>query len=269
MNEAQHPALRFADRFKDLAEGRVEPADWIAWWQAHAREVEAACPRGWFLRLKTSVDRNGFGINDVTWSCQEGAIYVLLALNVPFTRSDRYKAAREDEVQRFLADAKSRKAARAKQLTPRLAALAEIFPKFARFLKKHADDIDELDDPATEQEVEAVENSLGIPLPATCKQFLRCTKSLRLDGFAIGLAQIFRHPAVIHSGGAESPTICVADYWLESDGDQVLCPYASSPSEDPPAYYYAHSAGTNTARELAPSFSTWIESLPRSPVFKR
>src|SRR5262245_24984478 len=129
MSDTQHPAMRFVDRFKDLAEGRLEPEDWIAWWASHASEVEAACPRGWFLRLKIPVNRTGFGVNDNLWGCQEGAIYVLQALNVPFLRSDRYKMAREQEVQRFLTAEKARRKERAKNLAPRLAALEEVFPK--------------------------------------------------------------------------------------------------------------------------------------------
>jgi hypothetical protein len=269
MNDVQDLPMRIIDQFKDLAEGRVEPEDWIAWWANHAPEVEAACPRGWFLRLKNSATRSGFGTSDTVWSSQEGAIYILKALNIPFQRSDRYKIARDEEVQRFLAAMKERKRERAKQFSPRLAALGKIFPKFARLLKKIAGDIDILAEPAGTLEIEAAEKAIGVPLPEKCKEFFGCTKRLSLDGFAMDLDHIFRHPALIDGGSGVTPTICIAEYWLESDGDQVLLESSTSPPQDPPVFYYPHAAGTNSARQLAPSFSAWIESLPRSTVFKR
>jgi hypothetical protein len=264
-----HPAMRFADRLKDLAEGRVEPEDWLAWWETNSADVEAACPRGWFLRLKVSANKSGFGIYDTVWGSQEGAIYILEALKVPFQRSDRYKNAREQEVQRFLAASKARKQERAKRFSPRLAAFGTVFPKFARFLKKVADDIDDIDEPASALEIEAAEKAIGIRLPEKYKEFLGCTKRLSLDGVSIGLDQVFNHPALIDSQSGPVPAICIAEYWLESDGDQVLVECSVSPSQDPPVYYYGHGAGKNLARPLAPSFSAWIESLPKSPVFKR
>ena len=56
---------------------------------------------------------------------------------------------------------------------------------------------------------------------------------------------------------------------IEGDGDQVLLAYSPRPVPDPPVYYYAHAAGRNTARKLAPSVSEWIESLPKSPLFRK
>lgn len=270
MNEPpHHPALQFVDSFKDLVEGRMEPADWLHWWEAHAAEVEVACPRGWFLRLKTPTDRSGFGINDSVWGSQQGAAYVLTALRVPFALSDRYKLARDQDVERVLAAAKEQKVARARQFNPRLNALAKHFPKFARFLKKHADDIDQLEEPATEAEILAAEQSVDASLPESLKQLLRSTRGLSRDGFAIGLAQIFPHPAVLSGRPAAVRTVCIADYWLEADGDQVVIAASPNPCEDVPVYYYGHATGVNTARELAGSLSAWLESLPRSSVFKR
>lgn len=269
MNDAQHPAMRFVDRLKDLAEGRVEPEDWFAWWASNSAEVEAACPRGWFLRLKVSASKSEYGVYDTLWGSQEGAIYVLEALKVPYLRSDRYKNARDQEVQRFLAAAKARKEERANRLSPRLKAIGKDFPKFARFLKKIADDIDDIGEPASAAELEAIEKAVGVTLPEKLKAFLNSTRRLCLDGFSMGLDQVFNHPALVVGERGVAPAICIAEYWLESDGDQVLLECSPSPDQDPPVYYYAHADKKNTARQLAPSFSAWIESLPRSTVFKR
>lgn len=267
MSESQHPIIRFAGTLKELAEGRMEPDDWLAWWKEHTDEVEAACPRGWFLKLKPMQVNSG--ANRAAFISQDGACAILESLGLSFVRSNRYQIAWNEDFQKFYAAEKDRKELRAKQIAPRLLALAGTFPKFARFLKKQANEIDQIEEPASEHEIVATEQSLGMPLPHAYKLFLECTRALSLDGLSIGLEQVFRHPAVIGGEPQTMETICIAEYWLEGDGDQVLVPYSVERTEDLPVYYYAHSAGTNIARELGSSITAWIESLPRSPLFRQ
>ena len=265
MSESQHPALRFVAPLKDLAEGRTEPDAWLAWWAAHADEVEAACPRGWFLKLKPKQVEQG--AHGATHFSQQGAFDVLGKLNVAFVRSDRYLKAWQRELQQVIAAEKTKREARGEQFEPVFAALAKPFPKIARFLKTRVGDIDRLDGPASEQEVTTVEQSLGAPLPEVYRSFLRCTKRLSIDGLALGLEEISRDVVVVDQQ-PQKKTIRIGEYWLEGDGDQVLLAYNVNPATDPPVYYYAHAARTNTAREIAPSVSAWIESLPKSPLFR-
>lgn len=265
MSESTHPALRFADPLKDLAEGRTEPEAWLAWWAAHAAEVEAACPRGWFLKLKPKqVEQSVQGAANLS---QQGACEVLGKLNIAFVRSDRYLKAWQGELQQFIATEKAKREARAEQFEPVFTALARLFPKLARFLKTRVGDIQRLDGPASEQDLAAVELSLGAPLPEVYRSFLRCTKGLHMEGLALGLSEI-SEDVVVLDRQPQTKTIRIGEYWLEADGDQVLLAYSISPAADPPVYYYAHEARKNTAREIAPSISEWIESLPKSPLFR-
>src|SRR5215203_672178 len=55
-----HPMAKYAGVLKDLAEGRTEPDDWVAWWNEHAAELESAsCPPGWLLGLKPKGFQSG------------------------------------------------------------------------------------------------------------------------------------------------------------------------------------------------------------------
>jgi hypothetical protein len=262
MNEFADRLQPFVGTIKDLAEGRLEPADWLAWWDAHAAELESASPRGWFLKLKPRGVADS-GANRAASESQDGACVILGALNVAFVRSDRYQRAWEEDFRRFEEAQKAKSKLLAKQFEPQLRALGEPFPRFARFLKRRVENIDVLDGPASEEEIDAAERSLGTPLPIACRRFFLCARVLNLDGFSIGLNDVFPHPASI---GAQSPALCIAEYWLEADGDQVLVESHPQPASDPPVYYYAHAEGK--VRKLAASFTDWIEALPRSPVFK-
>lgn len=267
MNESHHPARAFAGPLKDLAEGRTEPDAWIAWWGAHANEVERACPRGWFLKLRP-MHLEDSGANRAALISQGGACSVLEALQVPFIRSDRYQRAWEEDFRRLREQEKARADLRARQLAPGISALAEMFPILARFLKKRVGDIEQMKGPAQELDILAVEQALGVLLPGAYRQFLKCTSTLKLDGLSLGLEHTFAHPAVIAGERGAAPTICIAEYSLEGDGDQVLLECSASPEHDPPVFYYAHAARTHTARRLAASLSAWLESLPTSPVFR-
>jgi hypothetical protein len=254
--------MRFADTLKDLAEGRMDPDAWIGWWDENAAEVEAVCPRGCFLKLKPR--RPGpLGANEVALGSQGGACSILEALKLPFVRSDRYQIAWNEDFQRFCAAEKERKRLRIKELEPRLKSLEGLFPKFARFLRRRAGDVDQIDEPATDSEISAIENALGVPLPQTFKQLLNVTRELHMNALSLGVEQVFRHPAEV---GGPTGSICIADYWLEADGDQVLVEYRPDPLPDPPVFYYAHEQGS--ARPLASRLTEWIESLSRSPIFR-
>lgn len=236
VGEAEDRIGPFVEPLKALAEGRFEPADWLEWWNRHGAEIEGAFPRGWFLKLKPLL--GGGGAHRATLHSQRGARYVLEALNVSFGRSDRYERAWQDDLARFSTAEQERRLVRGEQIQPQLATLTPSFPKFAAFLKKRAADVIRIDEPATEAEIAATESALGVHLPEAFKRWLRCTRELQLDGFSIGLDEVVLHPATIPR--VQRPAalgLCIAEYWLEADGDQVLVERTSEARDDGPVFY--------------------------------
>jgi hypothetical protein len=262
-----HPILTFAGVLKDLAEGRMEPGDWLAWWNEHSAEVESISSPGWFLALKPKGFQSGNPFDPIL-SSQSGACHILKALEVPFEASQRYSQSWREEFERFCAAEKAKKAERTKKYRPMIVALSGHFPRFASFLKRRAADIEEMEPPASEAQVAEIEASLGLPLPDAYKRLLLCT-----GGFSIRQLDFRSHHRFVHraSPGSELPTeamLCFAQYWLEADGDQVLFDVKRHPGSDPPVFYYAHEALPPQVRRIAASFTEWIESLPRSPMFR-
>ncbi|OAI39927.1 hypothetical protein AYO40_05275 [Planctomycetaceae bacterium SCGC AG-212-D15] len=262
MTEQPNPALRFVEVLQTLAEGRFDLPDWIAWWEEHKGDVEAAMLPGWTLRLKPGSDP----LRTLLHS-QAGACYILDALKISYTKSDRYDREWKDGFARFCAEQKEKGKERAKEYEPGIKAISTHFPKFARFLKKRATDIETMEPPATAIELADLERSLGVALPEIHKQFLLCTRSLRIGGLDL---------SVIHADIVSSPKdltlptegmLAIADYFLEADGDQVLFAPDSLGESDPPVFYYAHAGLPPAVRQMSPHFSTWIESLPKSPMF--
>jgi hypothetical protein len=266
MTDSSDPALKFVPPLKDLAEGRYAPEAWVAWWNQHAAELQAALLPGWFIRLKPRFE--GTSLNGTVEGCQDGACYVLDALKVPYDHSSRYHDAWELEYRRSCEESKAKQKALAKRYAPMIRAVEKNFPKFARFLKRRVEDIDSMAEPASETDLAGFEKTLSLKLPATYRTFLHCTRSIELEGLKFGIEHPFVHEA---KPGVILPTegmLCIADYWLEADGDQVLFDLKGHAGDDPPVFYYAHGQAPPRVRPLAPTFTGWLEGLPRSPLFR-
>lgn len=252
--------LKFVPAIKDLAEGKLEPAAWVAWWNEHGAEVQASCLPGWSLRLKPRFGSSSEPDNGVAASSQGGAYYVLDALKIPYEPSPRYEQGSQEEFKAYRAAAAAKKAKLAEAYGPSIEVISKVFPKFARFLKKNPTEIELLDQGADETELNGLEHDLGLSVPTALRRWLRCTRSFRMGSLEIGMTTIFLH----QSKEVELPSegmLCIADYFLESDGDQVLFDLARHGGDDPPVFYYAHYIPK--VRKLASTFTGWIESLPR------
>ncbi|TDV57170.1 hypothetical protein CLV71_10141 [Actinophytocola oryzae] len=251
----------YADSLVALAEGRTDPADWLAWWTANEAAVGAACPRGWLLRLRP---RAGGEPGDPLWTAgavaasQAGACYVLGRLGVPVEPSDRYTAAYDAEFERWSRAERAESRRRTGELTPIIDALAADFPKLARFLRRNTDEIESMlpgMSPAT------LTSTIGMPLPAAYLLFLSHTREL-VVGDTLRLTR--GHPFVHTSAAVELPTegmLCFGEYWLEADGDQVLFDLRAGMADDPPVLYYAYA---RRVVEPIGRFTEWVESLPGS-----
>lgn len=241
-----------------LAEGRADPEAWLAWWDENRERVEAAVSRGAFLRMRPLSDRT-VGANYATAPSQPGVWKLLEQLQVSFTRSERYAAAAEEEFRAWSAAGQAREDARRREFLPILKRLEGDFPRFARFLRRRLDRIEQLEGGVPEEEA-----GQGASWPAAYRRWREGVRVLDLETLKFGE----EHPFLVASAVADLPSqgmLCIADYALEADGDQVLLDPREG-GDDPPVFYYAH--GVPEVRRLAASFTAWIESLPKSPALR-
>lgn len=254
------PDPQLVDALKRLSAGQFEPDDWIKWWKDHADSIAEQLKRGPWLRLKPP-EPGGFGPScRCTLISQQEAFKLLDGWGIEHQQSDRYQQQWEVEFEIFTRKEKQKKAQKREQFRPRLDCLKVSFPKLARFLSRNLDQVEELGEPASDEQIEHLEQSLGAKLAASYSRFLTCTSVLVYSDWAqIGLPYTFRHPDApdLPSAGR----ICFGEYWLESDGDQVVFDDADADRE-PAVLYYNHSEPS--VRVLAEDFTAWLESLPRS-----
>lgn len=170
----------------------------------------------------------------------------------------------------------------------RLAIRSNMKNPFTERLPKFAQAIDVCEDSylenvlpgASDDEIRALEAHLGLELPLTYKDLLRCARGFWLFGGAIqfGSEHPFFHdfpplaalnPAQINTvrikgGGWPPPSqgmLCFAEFFLEADGDQVLWDVRSSFGiGEYPIYYYAHEDRPPSVRKVAESFDAFLET---------
>jgi hypothetical protein len=264
VSNEQDRATRFVPILKNLAEGRLDRQDWLAWWHEHAAEVEAAVPAGWYLRLKMGNGHEGEP-NRQMESFVRGASYILSALKITHTPTDKFKIAWQADFAAYSAAQDRQRKEQQKQLKPVLERIKAQFPKFAALLKRKFESASLPEAGATDEELHALENSLGIQLPGMLATLLRASRQIQLEGLTIG-THLFFHGSRGDAPAPSSGMLCFADYWLDADGDQMLIDPKELPDDDPPVYYYAHSVPE--VRSTKKTFSAWLESLARSPMFR-
>ena len=159
------------------------------------------------------------------------------------------------------------------------------FPNFARLASRF--EPEHVLPPATENEIQAEEASLGLVLPASYKNLLRCTRGFWLMGGAVkfGLQHLFVHEfepfealsvaqqaVVRRKAGLWPPPsqgmLCFAEFFMEADGDQVLFDVGGGLKDgEYPVVYYAHEARPPGVRRLAPGFTRFMEEFLEYEAF--
>jgi len=159
--------------------------------------------------------------------------------------------------------------------------LAPHFARFAELLAAGHGEIENIEPPASEPDIRALEESLGVSLPESYKQLLRCARGLWLFGGAVqfGTQHPFFHEfpplkdltpqqreVVKLKGGKWPPPsegmLCFAEFFMEADGDQVLFDVKNGlRNGEYSIMYYAHESRPPTVRKLADDFHTFLEGL--------
>ncbi|GEM_PF-1023883 len=279
LHAANHPVRRFIPELRDLAEGKTDSDAWLAWWRDHFTEFEVCCEREvwyWFDPAQRGFDnrhverrwRCTFDNYKPSWKLrltagfQVRALALLAAFGIPCnlvgTYADALTDTEADEARTETADRARKEAAFSAGIESLLAA----FPELARALKKHIVDIDELAPGLAVRQLDALENRLGLELPAAYRQWLSLTGSFWFRHLDMRSLQIRRLPADPPFG---PDMLCIGEYSMDADGDIVLFDLAKHNSDDPPVFYYCHEGPE--IRMLAASFTKWLEALPRKELF--
>ncbi len=150
------------------------------------------------------------------------------------------------------------------------------FPDFAAKLGDgSAFDLEQVQPPASDGDLRESEESLGLPLPESYKSLLRCGREFWLLG---GVVQFgFQHPFLHEFDPLDERTarptrgmVCIAEFWMEADGDQVLFDVSGGLMEgEYPVVYYAHESRPPSVRRLANTFPEFLAGLLDYPEFAR
>lgn len=167
-----------------------------------------------------------------------------------------------------------------------LDAAAKLFPRFARAAAARR--LEHVLPPATADEIAALERELGLPLPESYQALLRCARGFWLMGGAVqfGSQHPFIHDfpplasltpqqqEIVKAKGGPWPPgsqgmLCVAEFFMEADGDQVLFDATRRLVRGEYAImYWAHEGRPPSVRQLAGSFGEFMEEFLEYPAFR-
>jgi hypothetical protein len=166
----------------------------------------------------------------------------------------------------------------------------EEFPDFYQaLLKREKDVIDDILPPASQAQIDEIEQQCGVPLPNSYKSFLRCCRGMMLLGGRIqfGMEHPFFHDfppletlneqqlRVVDTKGGNYPPpsqgmLCFAEFFMEADGDQVLWDVSGGMVEgEYPIYYYCHEDDPPSVRKLSDNFKAWLREFLNYEEFER
>lgn len=154
------------------------------------------------------------------------------------------------------------------------------FPKFATKMKKLQ--IENKLEPLNDEEIINLETKLNVKLPPSYKRFLKCTGGFWAYNDLVQMSS--QHPfyhkfqsfedlteqqkeIVKIKGGKWPPPsngmLCFAEFFMESDGDQVLFnPNEEDENGEFAVYYYSHDSKPPSVRKIANSFEQWLNEFP-------
>jgi hypothetical protein len=147
--------------------------------------------------------------------------------------------------------------------------------------------LEQVEPPATVEELRELEQSLGKALPESYKSLLRCGRGFWLLGGLVqfGIGHPFFHDfeplekltpiqrqMVQRKGGQWPPPsqgmLCFAEFFMEADGDQVLFDVSKGlVNGEYPVMYYAHEYSPPSVRILSNGFQDFIETFLDYPAF--
>ena len=136
-------------------------------------------------------------------------------------------------------------------------------------------DLEQVQPPASDDDLRELEESLGLTLPESYKSLLRCGREFWLLG---GVVQFgFQHPFFHEFDPPDKRTprpsrgmVCFAEFFMEADGDQVLFDVSRGlVGGEYPVMYYAHESRPPAVRLLAATFPDFLAGFLDYPALAR
>jgi hypothetical protein len=167
-----------------------------------------------------------------------------------------------------------------------LKAAAKVFPRFVREARSRH--LEHVLPPSSDPDLAALEERLGLSLPASYKALLLCARGFWLMG---GVVQFGNQHPFVHAfpplasltpqqrqvvamkGGPWPPAsqgmLCFAEFFMEADGDQVLFDTKRGlVNGEYPIMYWAHEGRPPSVRQLAAGFVEFMEGFLDYPTFR-
>jgi hypothetical protein len=249
-----------------LVEGSLTAEAWDSCWRQQSAEILDVLEPGYALRLRRAAreEEEEGSVAQRMHACQKVAQMALTYWQVPFvadpTWSELARVEHEAWRRNFERSVKERIAARKR----RLRTLKTEHPTLARLLNR-LDDW-EVGEPATVEELAAVEASVDFVLPPSLSQFFRLHRSLSIgDTLRLDLDHITRFD-FSHLDVSKRPAchgeVALGDFFWRADGDQlVLATHGRPPGAEFPVLYYEHEGRPPKLMHLADSFAGFLEWL--------
>jgi hypothetical protein len=227
----------------DLAEGRLDPERWDAWWADHGGELLQELNPGQALRFRIASSPNKSPLQRIA-QCQGQAVDLLRSWNVPMHPDSNYGELAKREFMDDIRHIQRENKAKNKVLRSGISRFEPRFPGFAAYLRRHARDLDDLGEPATQNELSNLESMIGGAIPPSLQDFLLCARSLRLGDllqFDIDDMQTMSFSALPER---QRPRVhgmtLLCEFWLQADGDQLAFDQRVRVNGECPIFYYAH-----------------------------
>jgi hypothetical protein len=162
------------------------------------------------------------------------------------------------------------------------------FPRFVALLEAgRGEPVEHVLPGMTAAELAALEQQLGVSLPASYRRLLDLTRGFWLGGGVVqfGPQDPFFHrfpplyeltlrqrASVEQRGGRWPPPsegmLCFAEFSLEADGDQVLFDVNRGLKDgEYPVAYYSHEGSPASVSLVAATFEAWLEELLTHPCW--
>lgn len=233
------------EKFISLAEGKLTPQEWVAWFTAYKGTVEKICGRTAFLKIK---NKESFSESRNAYIGQLGAFEWLNSMNVNTTLSDRYKKGWEKEFDDFCKAEKQKEKQLQKEVENKFSYLKDRYPKFFRQLTYSYSNSDIIETGVTKDLIHSKEKELSIQLPEDLIAWYHNVSILKLEGIEIDFQEL-RMEMI-----QKKQYLVLGEFWLYGDGDQLL--YSL---ENQNLYTFAHEYRPPKVIKIANSLSDLIE----------